>query len=112
MKAKLNDNNGSGIVVIKCPAGHYHYIHTTKPNGQGAKWSFNNDFENPTFSPSINERTGYFVDPNAKGDPEWLKENSWHGHFFVTNGMVQFCSDCSHDLRGQTLELPKIDLDE
>lgn len=107
MKAILFDPD-HGTIRIKCPAGHDHYINTKVPNQQNAQWNFNGDFEKPTFSPSINERTGYFVDPNTKGDEEWLKENSYHCHFFVNNGMIQFLNDCSHDLRGKTMELPDI----
>lgn len=111
--AKVKENSpGDGIMVIKCPAGHYHYIHTRKdkPNGNGVAWKFNGDMEKPTFSPSINERTGTFVDPDVKGDPDWLKENSWHCHFIVHMGRITFCGDCSHDLKKRTMDLPDIDL--
>lgn len=111
-KAKWNGNNPeSGIVVIKCPAGHYHYIHTkkTNPNGQGMAWNFNGNMNLPTFTPSINERTGTYVDPNTKGDPDWLRENSYHCHFIVTSGKIQFCGDCSHNLKGREMYLLEID---
>lgn len=113
-KAKHNGNDpNSDIIVIKCPAGHHHYIHTKSKNGQGCAWSFNGDMEKPTFSPSINERTGWFVDPSLKNDPkadqEWLSENSYHCHFFVREGNIIFCGDCSHDLKGKTMPLPDIE---
>ena len=107
-KAKLY-HYGKGIIVIKCPANHFHYIYTETLNRQRHKWKFNGDFEKPTFSPSINERTGYFVDKKCKGDDKWLKENSYHCHFIVTNGMIHFCGDCSHDLKNQTLPLPEVE---
>lgn len=108
MKAKLYDKK-NGTIKIKCPAGHYHYINTIVPNQQNAQWTFNGNFEKPTFTPSINERTGTFVDPDVKGDPEWLKANSYHCHFIVTDGRIHFCSDCSHHLAGQKMELLEIE---
>ena len=37
-----------GIYVFKCPGcGHGHQVHTGP--GEGPKWSFNNNIENPTF---------------------------------------------------------------
>jgi hypothetical protein len=59
-------------------------------------WSFNGDLENPTFSPSMLARS------NIKGQERVC-------HSFVTNGKIQYLSDCTHSLRGQTVELPTID---
>ena len=102
-------NEEFGTYRFKCPAGHEHFINTKKPNGQGAIWNFNGDTENPTFSPSINEKTGYFVDPNTKGDEDWLRDNSYHCHFIITNGHIYFCSDCSHSLKDMNVELPELE---
>jgi hypothetical protein len=104
MKAKLTDEI-SGTYKIKCPAGHNHYINTKSPNGQGAIWHFNGDLEKPTFTPSINETTGYYVDPSL----EKTKSYSYHCHFVVTDGNIFFCIDCSHDLKNQTMELPDLE---
>ena len=32
-------------------------------------------------------------------------------HHFVTEGKIQFCGDCTHALRGQTVELPDFPAD-
>jgi len=103
-KVKLVDNNG--MYKFRCPAGHWHYINTKTPNHSGAQWHFNGDVNNPTFTPSINERTGYYVDPELY--PK-TKEYSYQCHFFITNGKIQFCSDCSHGLTGQTVDLPEME---
>jgi len=58
------------------------------------RWTFNGDFEKPTFSPSM------LVN---KDDPRT------RCHSFVTDGKIQFLSDCFHDLAGQTLELEDIE---
>jgi hypothetical protein len=107
-KVKLFDEK-NGTYKFKCPAGHWHYINTKVPNHLNAQWNFNYNVDKPTFTPSINERTGYFVDPNTKGDEDWLKNNSYHCHFIITNGKIQFCGDCSHDLKNKTIEMLEID---
>jgi len=107
-KVKLHDER-SGSYMFRCPAGHFHYINTKIPNGQKAKWTFNGNFEFPTFTPSVNEKTGYFVDPETKGDEDWLRDNSYHCHFIITDGKIHFCADCSHGLAGQTVELPEME---
>ena len=107
-KVKLYDEQ-HGTYKVKCPAGHYHYINTNVPNQQNAQWKFNGDLEKPTFTPSINERTGYYVDKDVKGDEDYLRDNSYHCHFVITDGKIYFCGDCSHGLKGMTMELPDID---
>jgi len=58
------------------------------------RWTFNGDFEKPTFTPSmlVNQHR-----PESRC------------HSFVTDGKIQFLSDCFHDLAGQTLELEDIE---
>jgi hypothetical protein len=104
-KAKLWDEE-HGTYKIKCPAGHDHYINTKVPNHKNAQWNFNGNLDSPTFTPSINERTGYYVNPEMYAD---AKNESYHCHFVVTDGKIYFCGDCSHELKGQTLDLPEID---
>jgi len=55
-----------------------------------SRWSWNNDLEKPTFSPSL------LCDPN--GDNRC--------HLFVRDGMIEFLADCHHGLAGQTVEMP------
>jgi len=99
MKAKLIDED-KGTIKIKCPAGHLHFINTKVPNQLNAQWSFNGDFEKPTFSPSIREKTGYYVNPESAD-----KGSSHICHFTVTEGKIHFYDDCTHELKNQTLDL-------
>jgi hypothetical protein len=79
------------------------------------KWSFNGDFDHPTFYPSILVLTGHYAEPNSC----WCEYNREHPdtpgptccrcHSFVTNGMIQFLPDSTHKLAGKTVELPNID---
>lgn len=59
----------------------------------GLGWEFNNDFKKPTFSPSILV-SGY----NKKSE-------KFRCHSFIKNGKIEYLDDCSHKLKGQTVEL-------
>lgn len=55
------------------------------------RWSFNGDMENPTVTPSI-----------LTGKHDF---NTDRCHSFITDGQIQFQSDCYHELAGQTVPL-------
>lgn len=88
------DNSGW---LIECPAcGNYHKF---SPD----RWAFNGDLERPTFSPSMLIKTG----PMPGG-------TQWAGkilvcHSFVRDGRIEFLSDCTHSMAGQTVDLPAQD---
>ena len=66
------------------------------------RWSFNGDMDKPTFSPSM----------LVNGTPDmqkYINENNPRCHSFVRDGMIQFLSDCTHELAGKTVELPEIE---
>lgn len=80
--------------LIKCPAcKRYHFI-----PGDG-RWTFNGDNERPTFRPSVNESC------NAPGPNHRPKIPYTRCHYIITNGKIQFCDDCTHELKNQTVEL-------
>lgn len=97
------------MIHFRCPgcdAGHY--IRTVEandylPDEQGAKpiWGFNGDLDRPTFTPSI--LTWW---PIYENGIEIGREKVCHS--FVTDGRIQFLSDCWHSLKNQTIELPEI----
>lgn len=72
------------------------------------RWDWNGDVDRPTFSPSILVRTGRAVDPTFKPEPGDPPEVC---HSFVTDGRIQFLTDSTHDLAGQTVDLPPFDED-
>ncbi len=95
MKVKeIKDSNGAHHSwAIKCPGcGYYHLF--------DSRWSFNGNLEMPTFSPSMKSWI-------EVGDPK----RQIVCHSFVANGKIQFLSDCAHELRGQTIDLPEISED-
>lgn len=62
-------------------------------SGPGPRWGWNGNVDKPTFTPSVLVRYAW-----ADGDRVC--------HSFVTDGCIQFLSDCTHTLAGKTVELP------
>jgi hypothetical protein len=63
-------------------------VHALSP----AVHHFNYDTERPTFSPSLLQ--------------DWDPKKICHSYIF--EGYIRYLSDCSHDLRNKTVELPEI----
>lgn len=80
-------------------------------DGTGPRWGYNSNPEKPTFTPSILVRSGCYV-PSHDGGDCWCKSDEDWGfscgicHSYVTDGRIQFLGDCTHDLTGQTVDLP------
>ena len=72
--------------------------------GPGPRWGYNGYPEKPTFTPSV--LVTYPAVPDAEeGFEEWRSARTCHS--FVTDGRIQFLSDCTHALAGQTVDLPE-----
>lgn len=75
-------------------------------------WGWNGEVDRPTFTPSILIRGNQWPQDEY---PEYYKPT--HAdvapgedtvcHSFVTDGRIQFLGDCTHDLAGQTVDLPE-----
>ncbi len=107
---------GSRDLVFYCPGcKETHAIPVGDQHG-GAQWSYNGDAERPTFTPSILIKSGHFASHWKEGDScwcTWFKEEGEEPgfkcqicHSFVTHGRIQFLNDCTHELAGQTVDLP------
>lgn len=98
MKVKREND---GTISFKCPGcKHYHAL-PVEPGGK-TRWEFNNDFEKPTFKPSILFKTTYDIEKETFTNIVC--------HSFVTDGKVQFLSDCTHSKVNQTLGLPELEI--
>jgi hypothetical protein len=64
-----------------------------------ARWTFNGDFDRPTFSPSLLNTT-----PNKPAPPGVVERC----HLHVRDGKIQYCGDCSHEMSGQTIEMEDV----
>lgn len=99
-----------GRVAFFCPGcRRRHVIVVEGPHA----WGFNGNGDRPTFTPSVlwqgaEELTDEQVAAYYRGEglPEKVPVRC---HSFVTDGQIQFLSDCSHALAGQTVSLPDID---
>lgn len=91
--------NPDKLLAIYCPVcKENHYIPADGvPLKNGSKWSFNGDYEKPTISPSINLHA-------CNNDGRIV----YRCHFYIKNGYIEYCSDCSHNMKNKTIELPEI----
>lgn len=94
-----------GTWHIHCPGcGSEHSIWTINPNSLGAMWEFNGDVEKPTFNPSV--RVTW---PQWTTDEAGVQTKKEHCcHFFIREGNIVYCGDCTHELSGQTLPLQEV----
>ena len=78
----------------RAPGRFFHYCpgceqaHPLPDNG----WTWNNSLERPTFSPSFMQN---------RGDPRQC-------HYVITDGVLNYCSDSWHALRGQRVPMPEL----
>ena len=74
-------------------------------------WAWNGDLDLPTFTPSILIRGNQwpkdeYPEHHKPAHSRVAPGDDTICHSFVTGGRVQFLSDCTHALAGQTVDLP------
>jgi hypothetical protein len=97
--SKFRKTSGGGI-IFQCPGCKgYHSLTIRVPGQQEVhpSWIFNGDFEKPTLQPSILSRRWRSGENNP---PDVC-------HSFVTDGRIRFLPDCTHELKGQTVDVPE-----
>lgn len=102
MKTAIGEySDGRTSVMFFCPGCNVPHAITV------GTWTWNGDRDAPTFSPSLlSKRWGYpyGIDP----EPDETQEPSQQiCHNFVTDGKIQFLTDSTHHLAGQTVEIPE-----
>jgi hypothetical protein len=113
-----------GSIWFFCPGCNGpHSIHVNSPNTPGPNWGYNGNPDAPTFTPSVLARTTGAPDGRsvmtseeeaeydaiyAKGGREAVYASRFGKvyHSFVTDGRIQYLSDCTHALVGQTFDIP------
>jgi len=105
MGAKLYKVNQSKRIdnapdyVFVCPGcGHGHGLYISHPNDVGAQWTWDGNIEKPTVQPSIMSKWDYGTGKKVC-------------HMFVREGKIIFLNDCTHELRGKTVDMKDIDTD-
>ena len=82
----------NGDLLFFCPGCGHRIRLSTKI------WQFDGNLEKPTITPSIKS---------------WIENKedgiSFMCHSFITNGKIQFLSDCTHELKDQTVDLPDLE---
>lgn len=90
-----------------CGCAHGVWTESANP-ATDARWDFNGDLVRPTVSPSLLVRyphpVGYSNDnPAPMGYDGPMTEDICHS--FIRDGQIQYLSDCTHHLAGQTIPL-------
>ena len=115
LSSKLRSVEG-GNIAFWCPGcDQAHGVAVGTPFRNGAKWSFNGNFERPTVNPSLHIKKGHYADGTPAADCWLCKRGSTACgicHSFVTDGQIQFLVDCTHTLAGQTVPVPDWPLSE
>jgi hypothetical protein len=89
VKFRKIEENGRVLYMFYCPG-------CRRMHPFDERWQFNGDYERPTFTPSLMVN----------------RDSANQCHSYVTDGNIQFLSDCKHELAGQTVEIPDWDEDK
>lgn len=100
--------NGKSGISWWCPGCQdYHVVPVTGEHG----WTWNESIFLPTLSPSILVYSHKSIrDPGLPMDKLLAPDNIYETplcHSFMVDGQLQFLSDCTHALAGQTVPIPK-----
>lgn len=83
-------------IRLHMPGPFPNRILTVKPNSPGG-WNWNGSVDSPTVTPSILTKLSEY------------KREELICHSFVTDGRVNFLTDCTHQFAGQTVDLLDIE---
>jgi hypothetical protein len=83
-----NTEPGVTEFLFICP-GCSGGAHLMRVQGPEPRWAWNGSIDAPTFSPSLLCRAGDHV-----------------CHSFIRDGKIEYLGDCTHELKGQTVEIP------
>lgn len=98
-----------GNVLFFCPGCKTaHQVRVSAPAPQ-SNWGYNGNPDAPTFTPSVLVRGTKRITADQHRRimaGESVTPEPLVCHSFVTDGNIQFLSDCTHELAGQTVPLP------
>lgn len=100
---------GLVFYCMGCKARHQIYL-----DGNGARWSWDGNAEEPTFSPSVLvESIRHDLTPAQWEEYDTICSQQgmaaamnhpvygWRCHTFIRGGYIEYLDDCSHTLRGR-----------
>ncbi len=76
-------------------------------------WSFDGNFDSPTFNPSVKITGKQTIKVNGKWVGDWVRDINGNVidfccHYFLHNGNLQFCNDSTHLYAGKTIPLQSL----
>lgn len=86
---RLPSPSGGDLIYFYCPGCRHGHAYEVP------RWQFNGDMTSPTFTPSL---LVFYTNPKTG-------ERVTCCHLFIRAGMIEFCGDCPHELKGQTVPL-------
>lgn len=109
--AKLHGHSNAHLSFMCLGCGLEHTVRLLAPN----KWTFNGDLGKPTLSPSVLVRSGHHAQHHTQGANCWCDMpdagfSCQICHSFVRDGKIQYLNDCTHELAGQTIDLPEMEI--
>ena len=92
--ARPHDPELADMYKFYCPAcKECHWVSVGPRSMWSIVWSFNKDCEKPTINPSL------LVTHR-------MPDGERRCHSFIREGKIQYLGDCTHELKGQTVEIP------
>lgn len=91
-------------------------FHGIKKRDALGGWTFNGNYDAPTFTPSVLTTSGHYTSGFVPGSDCWCTYNAKHTedpapfhcercHLFVVDGKIQYLSDSTHKLAGKTVDM-------
>lgn len=101
---KLRAGTGAGDkrLLHWCPGCNE--PHTIRIEGGPPVWTFDGNYDKPTFGPSVRVFVTHYFDDEDKRLPAPVQETLCH--YFIKAGRIEYCGDSPHKLSGQTVDLP------
>lgn len=99
--AKILEGTYGDYLVYNCPGckrEHSVPVPTERQKPGHKAWqSYNGSLTSPTVTPSVKHT---------------CPPSNWCCHYFITEGQIHFCGDCTHELAGQVHPLPEMKEDD
>lgn len=95
---KGSEHREYGFTCPGCKCDHS-YVTQRDASYPGPVWEFNGNLESPTFKPSL----------LVNGNPKYLNPTTPRCHLFLTDGVIDFLSDCAHEFAGKKYPLPDLE---
>jgi hypothetical protein len=107
----LEDKVLGPMVFFECPGCGMNHGMPISLGKSHSCWTFNNDVEKPTLSPSILAKSTVPITDEQHAAimrGEKVTPIDVVCHSFVRNGNIEFLSDCTHEFAGKTVPLNSI----